>query len=181
MHQRTRTLAPLLPRLVHSVEQHLALAERLCAAATATAAGESFEVDGERYPRIITEADRRYASQQGTVRLRALRVSTGEPVDLARQEDIAFGTWAVIETLRHTGVRVEELLELAHLSLVTYTPPGTDEVVPLLQIAPSKQDTERLLLVSPELAHVLARIIHRIRASAEQVPLVARYDPPSAS
>ena len=176
MHQRTRTLAPLLPRLVHSVEQHLTLAERLCAMAAATLAGESFEVDGDHYQRIVTDADRRYASQQSTVRLRAVRVATGEPVDLARQEDIAFWTWAVIQTLRHTGVRIEELLELTHLSLVTYTPPGTSEVVPLLQIAPSKQDTERLLLVSPELAHVLARIIHRIRGGAERVPLVARYD-----
>jgi len=35
-------------------------------------------------------------------------------------------------------------------SLVTYTPPGTNLVVPLLQIVPSEQDIERLLLVSPE-------------------------------
>jgi hypothetical protein len=33
--------------------------------------------------------------------------------------------------------------------------------VPLLQIAPSKTDTERLLLVSPELADILSMVISR--------------------
>jgi integrase len=177
MHQRTRTLAPLLPRLVQSVEQRLAVVERLCAAAAATPVGGEFEVDGERYERILSQADRRHAQGQHRVGLRARRLATGEPLALEREEDRAFWTWAVIQTLRHTGVRVEELLELTPLALATYTPPGSGEVVPLLQVAPSKQDTERLLLVSPELAHVLARIIHRVRGGAEQVPLVARYDP----
>ena len=31
--------------------------------------------------------------------------------------------WAVIEVLRHTGIRVEELLELTHCSVVAYTLP----------------------------------------------------------
>ena len=34
----------------------------------------------------------------------------------------------------------------------------------------------RVLLVSPELAHVLARIVARIRNGDQSVPLVARYD-----
>jgi hypothetical protein len=42
--------------------------------------------------------------------------------------------------------------------------PSTGELVPLLQIAPSKTDTQRLLVISPELADVLAAIISRIRA-----------------
>jgi Phage integrase family len=46
----------------------------------------------------------------------------------------------------------------------------------LLQIAPSKLDKERVLLVSPELAHVLARVVHRVRHGEQHVPLVARYD-----
>jgi len=181
MHQRTRTLAPLLPRLIASVEQRLAAAERRRAAAAATPLGTVFEVEGECYQRVLSQADRRHldadADGQHRVGLRARRLATGEPLALEREEDRAFWTWAVIQTLRHTGVRVEELLELTHLLLVTYTPPGSGEVVPLLQVAPSKQDTERLLLVSPELAHVLARVIHRVRGSGEQVPLVARYDP----
>ena len=58
-----------------------------------------------------------------------------------------------------TGIRIEELTELTHHSLVQYRLPTTGELVPLLQIAPSKTDTERLLLVSPELADVLSAII----------------------
>jgi hypothetical protein len=46
---------------------------------------------------------------------------------------------------------------------VSYRVPDTGEVVPLLQIVPSKSNEERLLLVTPELASVLAAVIHRIR------------------
>jgi hypothetical protein len=74
------------------------------------------------------------------------------------------------------GVRIEELLELGHHALISYRLPTTGEVVPLLQIVPSKTDAERLLLVSPELADVLAAVLHRIRDAAGVVPLVARYD-----
>ncbi|MGW1154764.1 tyrosine-type recombinase/integrase [Streptomyces rubiginosohelvolus] len=45
-----------------------------------------------------------------------------------------------------------------------------------MQIAPSKTDTERLLLVSPELADVLSAIISRLRGPGGMVPLVAAYD-----
>ena len=48
--------------------------------------------------------------------------------------------------------------------------------MPLLQIAPSKTDAERLLLVSPELADVLSIIISRIRDSHGAVPLVRARD-----
>jgi Phage integrase family len=55
--------------------------------------------------------------------------------------------------------------------------PGTGEVVPLLQIVPSNNNQERLLLISPELASVLATIITRLRhRNGGSVPLVARYD-----
>jgi integrase len=59
---------------------------------------------------------------------------------------------------------------------VQYRLPGTGELIPLLQIAPSKTDKERLLVVSPELADVLARIISRARGSLAAVPLVSAYD-----
>ncbi|MEV0413565.1 site-specific integrase [Streptomyces sp. NPDC050448] len=82
-----------------------------------------------------------------------------------------------METLRHTGVRVEELTEITHLALVSYKLPDTGEIVPLLQIVPSKSNEERLLLVSPELASVLATIIKRLRdANGGKIPLLARYD-----
>ena len=95
---------------------------------------------------------------------------------LNREEEHAFWAWAVIEVLRLTGVRVEELLELSHHSLVEYRLPSTGEIVPLLSIAPSKADTERLLVVSPELAEVLEAIIIRVRNTSGAVPLVAARD-----
>ena len=49
--------------------------------------------------------------------------------------------------------------------------------MPLLQIAPSKTDEERVLLVSPELADVLSVIVQRVRGNDETIPLVAGYDP----
>ncbi len=103
--------------------------------------------------------------------------STRARRDLSGEEDRAFWTWAAIETLRHTGIRVEELSELSHHSLVQYTPPTSNELIPLLQIAPSKTDTERLLVISPELADVLAAVIHRIREPSGAVATVASYDP----
>ena len=102
--------------------------------------------------------------------------ASGDVIDVKREEDDAFWAWAVIETLRHTGVRIEELLEITHLALVSYRLPDTGEIVPLLQIVPSKGNEERLLLVVPELASVLATIIARIRGADGRVPPVARYD-----
>ncbi|WP_431197158.1 tyrosine-type recombinase/integrase [Streptomyces flavusporus] len=88
----------------------------------------------------------------------------------------AFWGWAAVEFLRMTGIRIEELSEISHHSLVQYRLPSTGELVPLLQIAPSKTDTERLLVVSPELADVLSAIICRIRTDDGNVPLVIAYD-----
>ncbi|ALE77019.1 hypothetical protein FRP1_30435 (plasmid) [Pseudonocardia sp. EC080625-04] len=105
------------------------------------------------------------------------RDEPGERIDVVRREDKTFWAWAVIETLRHTGLRVEELLELTELALSSYRLPPTGEVVPLLQVLPSKIDEERLLLVSPELASVLASIVSRLRADNDgRIPVVSRWD-----
>jgi hypothetical protein len=42
---------------------------------------------------------------------------------------------------------------------------ATGELVPMLQIVPSKVNEKRLLLVSPELASVLAAVISRLRTA----------------
>jgi hypothetical protein len=102
--------------------------------------------------------------------------ANGKRRDLSKEEEHAFWAFAVVEVLRATGIRIEELTELSHHGLVQYRLPGTGELVPLLQIAPSKTDAERLLLVSPELGEVLAAIICRVRASDRAIPLVAAYD-----
>ena len=100
----------------------------------------------------------------------------GPRADLTRQESEAFWAWAFVEVLRHTGIRFEELRELSHHSITQYRLPSTGELVPLLQIAPSKAGSERLLLVSPELADVLSAIVCRIRGRTGAIPLVPSYD-----
>jgi integrase len=102
--------------------------------------------------------------------------ATGKRRNLTYEEDEAFWAFATIEVLRLTGIRGEELLELSHHSIIQYRLPSTGEVVPLLQIAPSKTDTERLLLVSPELADVLSAIVSRLHGPSSAIPLVASYD-----
>src|SRR5260370_21373096 len=99
----------------------------------------------------------------------------GKRCDVQAAEDAAFWTWAVIEVLRRSGVRIEELLELTHLSLRQYQAP-TGEMIPLLQVSPSKTDTERVIPADPELVAVLARIIRRVRDDNGRVPLLSRYD-----
>ncbi|MHB2021096.1 MAG: tyrosine-type recombinase/integrase, partial [Candidatus Xenobia bacterium] len=173
MHQRIRELAPVLPTLVATAEERRRHAARLLAAAIAAKPGGEFEIDGERLRRTTVLKVR--AARPGVVyavpsELRARR-------NLTLEEDKAFWAWAIIEVLRHTGVRIEEMLELTHRSFVAYRLPSTGEVVPMLQITPSKTDRERLLLVSPELAEVLAEIISRVRGGREALPLVSRYDP----
>ncbi|MGW4895842.1 tyrosine-type recombinase/integrase [Kitasatospora sp. NPDC004240] len=85
-------------------------------------------------------------------------------------------SWAIVEVLRHTGMRIEEALELTHHSFVAYRLPTTGEIVPMLQVAPSKLDQERLLLVSPELGEVLTAIIQRVRRGQPAMPAVSAYD-----
>lgn len=101
---------------------------------------------------------------------------TGQRRDLTLEEHRAFWTWATVEVLRHTGIRMEELTELSHHSFVQYSLPTTSELVPLLHIAPSKTDAERLLVIDPELADVLSAIVCRIRDDNGAVPLVIAYD-----
>ena len=111
-----------------------------------------------------------------TGRIWAEDPATGKRRDLTFEEHRGFWTWAMIEVLRHTGIRIEELTELSHHSLIQYSVPSTGELIPLLHIAPSKTDEERLLVVSPELADVLSAIISRLRGPAGAVPLVVSYD-----
>jgi integrase len=169
MDQRTRERLPALPALVARVHgQAQASVERL-AAGEAAAHGEEFTCRGE----VLHRAPARSGP---TAKTWSEDPVTGDRRDLSGEEDRAFWTWAAIETLRHTGIRIEELCELSHHSLVHYTPPTSTELIPLLQIAPSKTDTERLLVISPELADVLAAVIGRIREPSGAVAAVASYD-----
>ena len=51
----------------------------------------------------------------------------GKRRDLWHEEEYAFWAWAAVEVLRLTGIRIEELLEIGHHSLVQYRLPTTGE------------------------------------------------------
>jgi hypothetical protein len=169
MDQRTRERIPVLPALLAKVDaDRQAAAERL-RAAEATAPGQLFTAGGQtlrRPARNHASAGRTWAQDPGS----------GKHRDLTLEEHKAFWTWAAVQVLRHTGIRIEELTELSHHSFIQYKLPASGELIPLLQIAPSKTDTERLLVISPELADVLSEIITRIRGQDSTVPLVTAYD-----
>ena len=169
MDSRTRDRLPVLPVLVKTVNQRRISAAAALQAALTTQPGHTFTL-GEQQLRRVTL--RRSAASRVWV-----EDASGRRRDLAHEEEYAFWGWATVEILRETGIRIEELSELSHHSLVQYRVPTSGEVVPLLQIAPSKTDAERLLVVSPELADVLAQIIHRVRAADGTIPAVGAYDP----
>ena len=170
MDARTRERLPVLPVLVRTVAERRATTAALLEAARSARPGESFRAAGADL--VCSVLDPR----SGTGRVWAEDPATGLRRELVREEDHSFWAWAVVEVLRATGVRVEELLELSHHSLVQYRLPTTGEIVPLLQVAPSKTDAERLLVVSPELAEVLSAIILRVSTRTGKVPLVPSYD-----
>jgi integrase len=177
MHQRVRGRLPHLPALADAAGRCLAETTALLTAAGECEPDEVFDHAGTRYRRKALKSAGLSARYQGNPSVTAENLVTGEIVSLTRREDEAFWAWAIIETLRLSGARLEELLEITHLALVSYKLPGSGEVVPLLQIVPSKSNEERLLLVDPELASVLAAVITRLRAGNDgTVPLVARYD-----
>jgi integrase len=168
MDQRTRERLPVLPALVQAADRGRENAAALLAAATATSPGDVFT------SRQVTL--RRHVPVVPSPRIWATDPATGQRHDLTREEETTFWTWAAIEVLRATGIRIEELTELSHHSLIQYRLPATGELIPLLHITPSKTDTERLLVISPELADVLAAVIHRVRDDNGAVPLVVAYD-----
>jgi Phage integrase family len=169
MDQRTRERLPVLPILTAAVQtQRTASADRLAAAA-ATSPGEVFTAGGQTLRRVLT-------TRAHGANIWAQDPAGGPRRNLALEEHRAFWAWAAVEVLRHSGIRVEELTELTHSSLVQYRLPTTGELVPLLHIVPSKTDAERLLVINPELADVLSAIVTRVRDDTAAIPLVAAYD-----
>jgi integrase len=167
MDARTRERLPVLPVLVRTVDERRKNGAALLQAARQTSPGQAFTAVGQTLTRSITKtAGKIWADDP----------ATGKRRDLGYEDDYAFWAWAAVEVLRLTGCRLEELLEISHHSLIQYRLPVTGEIVPLLQIIPSKTDQERLLVVSPELADVLSVIITRIRQPGGTVPLVPVYD-----
>jgi integrase len=153
--------------LTRSTAQHRQDAEALLHAARQARPGAAVTAAGQILTRSATTS---------AASIWADDPRTGKRRNLTAEEGDAFWARAIVEVLRATGIRVEELAQLSHHSLVQYRLPGTGELVPLLQIAPSKTDAGRLLVVSPELADVLSAVITRVRDGSQAVPLVAAYD-----
>lgn len=172
---RTRTLQPLLPALVAAAEQRRSHLAALLAAANNAGGGERLVVDGRNYTRIFSAGDARHERFHGTANVRVRDDDNDATINVTVAEDNAFWTWACIETLRHTGVRNEEILELSQLSIRQYVRPNA-EVIALLVIAPSKTDRERVIPMTAELFHVIATIIRRLTRDRPTVPLATRYD-----
>jgi integrase len=166
MDARTRERLPVMPALAAAVEQNRKDAAARLAAARAAPPGELFTAGGQTLRRAEAVSHRTWAEDPGD----------GKRRDLGREEHNAFWAWAAIHVLTHTGIRREELTELSHHSLVQYRLPTSGELVPLLSVAPSKTDAERLLVIDPELADVLSAVITRARAADGAIPLVAAYD-----
>jgi integrase len=168
MHARTRTLANALPHLVTAARTRREYARTLLAAALGTPAGQVFTVDGTRYRRIAN-------STRKSLQVLVQAHPDGRVLDAAQEEDFAFWAWAAIEMLRLSGLRIEEAMELTHLSIRRYTQP-TGEIIPLLQVAPSKLNAERVFPITPELAHVLAQVIERVRGTDGVIAACSRFD-----
>jgi Phage integrase family len=169
MDSRTRERLPVLPVLAQAADRWRRESQQLLQAGQQTRPGKEFTAAGK----TLTRIDRPTAAPDNVW---ATDPDTGKPRLLNLDEEHAFWAWALIEVLRHTGIRVEELLELSHHSLIQYRLPSTGELVPLLQIAPSKTDTERLLVVDPELADVLSAVICRVRGANGTIPLIRARD-----
>jgi hypothetical protein len=183
MQQRTRMLTPMLPAFVAAATDQKRRTALFLERAEACQDREQFEVDGCTFVRDSPPVS---SPQNERVRVWA-RLADGqsqpnwirqqrERIDVTAVEEEGFWCCAVVETLRHTGIRIEELLELTQLSLRHYTAPTTGTLVPLLHIVPSKTDCERLIPMSPELVQVLLAVLRRAKAGNDHVPLSVRYD-----
>lgn len=174
-HATIRTLQPLLPALVDHVDATYDHLRQLLTIATAAEPGQQFAVNSTVFTRLFTAADQRRERLHGTANIRVRDEHTGKAINVTLEEDTAFWSWAIVETFRHSGLRLEELLELSQLSIRQYQRPN-GEVIALLVVAPSKTDRERVIPMSAELFHVIACIIRRLTTTRATIPLATRYD-----
>jgi hypothetical protein len=104
MHQRTRELAPILPRLVDVADQRRQATQARLRATKLTGHGQPIPIAGEDLVRHIVKSDSVAGAGQGSSRVYATDRSTGRRRNLSFEEDDAFWSWAIIEVLRHTGI-----------------------------------------------------------------------------
>jgi hypothetical protein len=136
MDQRTRERLPALSTVVRTARANWTEAREGMDALQAAPLGDQFTFRGRTYTRQKKDSSTPFRAYD----------ESGRRVHLGLLAERAFWAWATIEFLQHTGVRIEEMLEASHHALIQYKLPTSGEVVPLLQVAPSKTDEERLLL-----------------------------------
>lgn len=179
MHERTRTRAVRVAELADIAERTYQHVRSLLDAARAAGAGERFCVGASTFVRL-DQATHDMAHPK-IAAIDADGQPAGDRRDMVIEEEDAFWGFAVIEVLRHTGVRIEELLELTQFDLHDYDhrDPAVGKVL-LLHINPSKQDRERMVVIAPELAAVFAAMARRIRAAVGStgtaLPSLVAYD-----
>jgi hypothetical protein len=101
--------------LVRAAEARLQRATLLLQAARSAKAGGEFAVEGSQYRRTGRDG----SHWRPTALFLAPIGAPGPRFDAECEENNVFWTWAGIEVLRRTGARIEELLELTHLSCVS--------------------------------------------------------------
>jgi len=118
MHERTRTRAVKVTVLADVAERRYQAVRALYEAARGAGQGERITVDGVTHVRIdLAEHD--YAHPR--VRKVLADGTLSERVqDLVQDEEDAFWGVVVVEVLRHTGIRIEEMLELTQLDVHEY-------------------------------------------------------------
>ena len=117
MDARTRERLPVLPVLVSAVDRAAARTPPPCSPRHARPSPAGFTAAGQtlvRPPRTARHRRKVWAHDPPPASAR----------DLTGEEDYAFWAWAAIEVLRLTGIRIEELLELSHHSLIQYRLPA---------------------------------------------------------
>lgn len=182
---RTRMLAPHLPRLVAEADRRRTWSAQMLETATATSEGSEFTVDGATFLRPGLPEPKNPLNSRSEVWIKLMTPTTDMPavriqrglINATALEADGFWAWAIVEVLRHTGIRIEELLELNQLSIRQYTSTTTGTIVPLLHIVPSKNDRERLIPMSPDLVTTLLAVQRRAKIGHSTIPLSIRYDP----
>ena len=179
MHQRTRVRAAHFGELADVAERTYHQMRTLLNAAKTVGLGERFDIESTTWMRL--DGASHPQAHPRVITVDASGGPVGRRLDMVIEEEDAFWGFAVVELLRHTGIRIEELLELTQLDLHTYDhpDPAVGKVL-LLRVNPSKQDRERMVVVPPELAAVFDAMARRIRAAVGStdtaLPALVAYD-----
>jgi len=180
MFGRIRNRMVILPTLLEASSSYLRSAEELSAAAVQTAEGDSFEHHGTIYTRRTPKLTDTSAHATARERLGLLVKSTTAVsgvyfIDLEVLKNRALRAHAFVATARHTGLRLEEILELTRDSITTSDIYGNP--VTALNTSPSKLDTSRTIPLHKEAVAALVALIEDLkRHNGGRMPLAYRYD-----